>query len=416
MTSKGVWDELRKAEVMEKLPGGLYALKFFATDGSGSETLRHDITADMIAEKDPDVGNIVMASRNRQGTADDYFTVDRSDKLGQGQFAICYSCTNKSTEEVKAVKEIERSGYTGDKAREFDEVKMLLKVNHPQCLGVDEVFVTDDKVQILQQKMCGNNLMMYLMNRSSGWLSEKEAGSCFHKIVEGVAFIHGLGICHRDLKPENILLAKDGNDGGLLTVKIADFGFAKELHFAQLGDADASFNDPTATATAAGGLTATSLGTFGYVAPEIIARKSRYNGIYVDNWSLGVILWILCVGEAPFKLGGATKADKAKVLQGAYKIDTPKWKKLPHAAAICKKLLVVDPKKRQTSKACLAENWVQNDGEYKEGWAPASAPPASSPPRKPSSLPPNVKGPADKHKDSEAQRDDGRACCECAIA
>ena len=101
-----------------------------------------------------------------------------------------------------------------------------------------------------------------------------------------------------------------------MSVKIADFGFAKEL-------VDTSN-------------TTTGLGTFGYVAPEIIARKvsvgprpgwgsrpwlgslsrpkstdatidllpcgcrwqSTYDGMLCDCWSLGCILFILCVGEA----------------------------------------------------------------------------------------------------------------------
>ena len=43
---------------------------------------------------------------------------------------------------------------------------------------------------------------------------------------QGLAYMHRLGFFHRDLKPENILAT--GSD----TVKIADFGLAREIRSA----------------------------------------------------------------------------------------------------------------------------------------------------------------------------------------
>jgi len=180
-----------------------------------------------------------------------------------------------------------------------------------------------------------------------------KAASCFHQVVEGVAYLHSQGIGHRDLKPENILLALKDDPK---SVKIADFGFAKDLGKAEPGkEGD-------------GHLTATGLGTFGYVAPEIIARKTRYDGLQCDCWSLGVILFILCSGEAPFRLGGNSAADKRKVLHAAYKYG-PSWDKVSeHPKKIVDNLLKVNPKERWTSQKTLEQNWVQNDGKFVEGW------------------------------------------------
>jgi len=152
---------------------------------------------------------------------------------------------------------------------------------------------------------------------------------------------------HRDLKPENILLQKKGE---VLSVKIADFGFAKFL------DADPDH------------LTSTGLGTFGYVAPEIIERKTRYDGLMCDCWSLGIILYILIAGDAPFKLGGASKADKAKVLHGSYKFGK-QWDKVSDGPRnVVKNLLIVNPRKRWTAKQCCEDNWVYHDGQPVDGW------------------------------------------------
>ena len=56
------------------------------------------------------------------------------------------------------------------------------------------------------------------------------------------------------------------------TIKIADFGFAKEL------------------GTTSDGLLHTACGTPGYVAPEILRQKPY--GAEVDIWSLGVIFYM----------------------------------------------------------------------------------------------------------------------------
>jgi serine/threonine protein kinase len=65
-------------------------------------------------------------------------------------------------------------------------------------------------------------------------------------------------------------------------LKIADFGFA-----APLAGRDGSHTMSTV------------LGTFGYMAPEIIFKRP-YNGVMVDLFSSAVILFIMVAGHPPF--------------------------------------------------------------------------------------------------------------------
>ena len=88
------------------------------------------------------------------------------------------------------------------------------------------------------------------------------------EIVLTFEYLHNRNIIYRDLKPENLLLDIKGH------VKIADFGFAKEIDRR----------------------TYTLCGTPDYLAPEIILNKGH--GKPVDWWSLGILVYeMLAVRE-----------------------------------------------------------------------------------------------------------------------
>jgi serine/threonine protein kinase len=111
-----------------------------------------------------------------------------------------------------------------------------------------------------------------------GTFSEDEAACLIKQVLEGVAYLHFKGIVHGDLKLENILL-----EGNLpcVTVKIADFGLSKV------------FVGPPTRATVCGSPL--------YMAPELLTLDQKSElAPAVDVWSVGVILFILLAGYAPF--------------------------------------------------------------------------------------------------------------------
>ncbi|NXQ22992.1 E2AK1 kinase, partial [Peucedramus taeniatus] len=99
----------------------------------------------------------------------------------------------------------------------------------------------------------------------------------FQEVVEGVCYIHSMGVMHRDIKPRNIFL--HGSDH---QVKIGDFGLAcKDLLW---DDADQWFQTERIN-----GLTHTSgVGTCLYASPEQL-QGSHYD-FKSDMYSMGVIL------------------------------------------------------------------------------------------------------------------------------
>ena len=51
-------------------------------------------------------------------------------------------------------------------------------------------------------------------------LKEEEASRFFHELIDGVEYIHKIGVAHRDLKPENLLIDYKGS------LRTVDFGLS----------------------------------------------------------------------------------------------------------------------------------------------------------------------------------------------
>jgi serine/threonine protein kinase len=119
----------------------------------------------------------------------------------------------------------------------------------------------------------GGNLLSYLKKRRV--LNEHQAKFVFKQIIEGISYLHSLGIVHRDVKLENVLLDSQG------TIKLIDFGVSRKLSHSEEILTD-------------------RCGTSIYMAPEI-AHKERYLGKPVDIWSAGISLWALLMAKVPFK-------------------------------------------------------------------------------------------------------------------
>eukprot|EP01016_Furgasonia_blochmanni_P032966 TRINITY_DN3411_c0_g1_i5.p1 TRINITY_DN3411_c0_g1~~TRINITY_DN3411_c0_g1_i5.p1 ORF type:complete len:354 (+),score=123.19 TRINITY_DN3411_c0_g1_i5:493-1554(+) len=153
------------------------------------------------------------------------------------------------------------------------------------------------------------------------------------QIFSAIAYCHENHIAHRDLKPENFLLKYENDDS---TIKLIDFGLAKKLK------PDELITQPN--------------GTPFYVAPEVI------DGCYteeVDNWALGVILYIMLCGVPPF-YGKSNKEILAAIKKGTY---TMSYKPFENVSADAKdliqKLIVKDPKRRLTASQAFMHPWVQ---------------------------------------------------------
>ena len=149
--------------------------------------------------------------------------------------------------------------------------------------------------------------------------------------------MHKNGFIHRDLKPENLLVGSDN------VLKICDFGWCVE---AQIGG-----QDPDAAEGNFDEQRNTFCGTLEYMAPEMITSKPHNHQI--DVWSLGILLYELVHGRAPFRgnqfeIGREIIKGDVKFKQGC----TEDYKDL------VKKILVQNPDERQPLVKVFVHPWV----------------------------------------------------------
>ncbi|XP_043260379.1 serine/threonine-protein kinase par-1 [Colletes gigas] len=253
---------------------------------------------------------------------------DLEETLGRGHFAVVKLARHVFTGEKVAVKVIDKSKLDEvSRAHLFQEVRCMKLVQHPNVVRLYEVIDTQTKLYLILELGDGGDLYDYIMRHDSG-LSEEVARTYFRQIVRAISYCHRLHVVHRDLKPENVVFFEKVG-----TVKLTDFGFSNRFCPGQKLE--------------------TSCGSLAYSAPEILLGDS-YDAPAVDVWSLGVILYMLVCGQAPFQEANDSET-LTMIMDCKYSIP-------PHVSDGCKrliaKMLVREPDRRATLEEIAADSWL----------------------------------------------------------
>src|SRR6266540_2730587 len=209
-----------------------------------------------------------------------------SKRIGTGGMGEVYLATD-ITAGRKAALKLLPARFTSDAERlkRFQqEARALVGFNHPNILTVYEIG-EDHSTHYIASELIEGETLRQRLNRGRMQLSE--AVDMALQVASALAAAYETGIVHRDIKPENIMLRPDGY------VKVLDFGIAK------LAEQELPVTIPKDEAVL---LVETNLGsvlgTVRYMSPEQ-ARGSPVDK-RTDIWSLGVVLYEMAVGHAPF--------------------------------------------------------------------------------------------------------------------
>ena len=202
--------------------------------------------------------------------------------LGMGGMAVVFRGRHATLDRKVAIKFM-RPEYSlnADVSRRFDrEARAASNFDHPNCIEVFDCGETKHGLKfivmpLLEGVELGSVLGKPLPPLQVVWLGMQ--------LLRGLEHAHGHGVVHRDLKPDNIFVTLDHERRELL--KIVDFGIAKLL----------KKQAPDGLKTKVGAI----VGTPAYMSPE----QAMGTGIddRADLYSLGVILYHMLAGKAPFR-------------------------------------------------------------------------------------------------------------------
>lgn len=184
------------------------------------------------------------------------------------------------------------SDYTHDKEQllRFErEAYAASSLNHPNILTIHEVGSEAGQHFIATEFVEGENLRKHTARAP---LEMREALDIAAQVAFALAAAHAAGIIHRDIKPENIMVRPDG------FVKILDFGLAKLMDDAPAERAESG--DPEVpTKAMLNTVPGMVMGTVQYMSPE--QARGQAVDARTDIWSLGVVLYEMLTGRAPFE-------------------------------------------------------------------------------------------------------------------
>lgn len=200
-----------------------------------------------------------------------------AEKLGAGGMGSVYKAVHIELGNVLAIKVLGLGKAVGDKdrARFLNEAKALAALNHPNIVKVLD-FVSQEGIYYTFMEYVEGKTLQDVLNEQDGPMPVEQAVQILAPIARALDYAHNRNIVHRDIKPSNIMITEDGR------AMLTDFGIAK------LAEAT------TVEVTRDGAL----VGTPTYMSPE--QASAREVDGRADVYSLGVVLYRMVTGQAPF--------------------------------------------------------------------------------------------------------------------
>lgn len=278
--------------------------------------------------------------KRAEPTHEDVFHLYKFGKvLGEGHSSVVKKCSLlKDDSQTFAVKIVSKSDSSSKDLKYWTtELNILRHVEHPGIVRYYESYQDSKTYYHILEYCSGGTLSQYFYEKKCigdiGLIK-----SLFYQAVSSIYYLHCHGICHRDIKLANFLI-KD-KKAARPQIKLIDFGFSKEYRKKRMK---------------------TLLGTTHYMSPEVIIDKNY--GPECDNWSLGIMLYIMLFGEAPFE--GDTKIDMVKQMKShEFRFNAEFEAKNSHLVEILRGLLEFNPEQRMDLKTVLVSPWFNSYYHY----------------------------------------------------
>ncbi|XP_063062059.1 mitogen-activated protein kinase kinase kinase 10 [Engraulis encrasicolus] len=209
----------------------------------------------------------------------DFTELSLEEVIGAGGFGKVYKGMWRGEEvAVKAARQDpdEDISVTAESVRQ--EARLFWMLRHPNIISLRGVCLREPNLCLVMEYARGGALNRALAGKK---VPPRVLVNWAVQVATGMDYLHNhtiVPVIHRDLKSSNILILEPLDNLWGKTLKITDFGLAREWH-------------RTTKMSAAG--------TYAWMAPEVI--KLSLFSKSSDVWSFGVLLWELLTGEVPYR-------------------------------------------------------------------------------------------------------------------
>jgi len=220
-------------------------------------------------------------------------------RIGQGGMGSVFEARQEQPARRVALKVLRPGLSTPSALSRFRlEPEVMGRLQHPNIAQVFEAGVHEDErgaVPYFAMEFIPDAQPLIAF-AASHELTTRQRLESFAKVCDAVHHGHQKGIIHRDIKPANILVGTDGQP------KVIDFGVARAT------DADIVL---TTQNTHTGDL----IGTVHYMSPEQCDGDPATIDTRSDIYSLGVVLYELLTGAAPYDTTGTTVYGAIRIIK-----------------------------------------------------------------------------------------------------
>lgn len=218
------------------------------------------------------------------------------ERVGVGAMGDVYAAYDPEFERKVAIKFLRapKGRRDADRLQErlFREAKELMRLSHPNIVGVYDVGMHEGGVFVVMEYLSGGTLRHWLNGRKRPW---RDIVKMFIEVGKGLAVAHAQGILHRDFKPDNVLLDLSGRP------KVVDFDLVRLTSGGPdfpLGEVEGTTAPVSSAEVAALTRTGALTGTPAYMAGEQFLGKPI--DARTDQFSFFVSLFEALYGERPF--------------------------------------------------------------------------------------------------------------------
>jgi serine/threonine protein kinase len=266
------------------------------------------------------------------------------ERLGTGGMCDVYLATHTVMGKQVAVKVL-KPALAADStiAQRFEqEARAASRIHHPHAINVMDYGIGQGNIPFIVMEFVRGVTLGELLRRE-GALSVERAANILRQACGALDAAHSVGVVHRDIKPDNIIIAEyDGSDW----VEVVDFGVAKVQE-----DVNRRIN-----------LTGADIivGTPRYMSPEQCEEKPV--DARSDIYSLGIVLYEMLSGEAPFKGDSSTRLLVAHAHEPPEPLSDKRPDLSPELAAVVMSALEKDPSRRPQSAGEFARAFQEAAG------------------------------------------------------